>query len=70
MSLNPLILLARPARLERATYGFEVRCSIQLSYGRVGETVGRSFTAAETKRQDHGRSFGHGPGGIEKKWGG
>ena len=27
--------LARPARLERATYGFEVRCSIQLSYGRA-----------------------------------
>jgi hypothetical protein len=29
-----LILLARPARLERAAYGFEVRRSIQLSYGR------------------------------------
>lgn len=27
--------LARPARLELATYGFEVRCSIQLSYGRL-----------------------------------
>ncbi len=25
----------RPTRLERATYGFEVRCSIQLSYGRI-----------------------------------
>ncbi len=24
----------RPARLERATYGLEVRCSIRLSYGR------------------------------------
>ena len=25
----------RPTRLERATYGFEVRCSIQLSYKRI-----------------------------------
>ena len=32
---NYLILLARLARLERATYGLEVRCSIQLSYRRV-----------------------------------
>jgi hypothetical protein len=30
--------LARPARFERATYGFEVRCSIQLSYGRIRES--------------------------------
>ena len=33
-SSNPLISLARPARLERATCGFEVRRSIHLSYGR------------------------------------
>jgi hypothetical protein len=27
--------LACPARLERATYGLEGRCSIQLSYGQL-----------------------------------
>ena len=30
---------ARPARLERATYWFEARRSIQLSYGRIGEII-------------------------------
>ena len=34
----PLILLVRPARFERATYGFVVRHSIQLSYGRIALT--------------------------------
>jgi hypothetical protein len=32
---NPLVLLVRPARFERAAYGFVVRHSIQLSYGRM-----------------------------------
>jgi hypothetical protein len=35
MLANPLILLVRPARFELATYGFVVRHSIQLSYGRM-----------------------------------
>ena len=28
------MVMARPGRFERPTYGLEVRCSIQLSYGR------------------------------------
>ncbi len=31
--------LATPARFERATYGLEVRCSIQLSYGAFFDVV-------------------------------
>jgi hypothetical protein len=34
-----LKLLVRPARFERAAYGFEVRRSIQLSYGRLKNGV-------------------------------
>ena len=43
--------MARPVRLERTTCGFEVRRSIQLSYGRTGVSEG-------TRTLDH---WGHNP---------
>ncbi len=48
---NPFCLLARPARFERATYGLEVRCSIQLSYGRV---IGYSIFMKRSIIIEHG----------------
>ena len=45
-------LVARPARLERATCGFEVRRSIQLSYGRQ-EKNGVSEGTRTLGIQDH-----------------
>jgi hypothetical protein len=38
LTADPLKFLVRPERFERPTVGFEVRCSIQLSYGRTQET--------------------------------
>ena len=35
-SVQPIEILVRPEGLEPPTLGSEVRCSIQLSYGRIG----------------------------------
>lgn len=42
----PLRDRVRPARFELAAYGFEVRCSIQLSYGRPSSITSRALLGA------------------------
>ena len=39
MKINRTKMVARPERFELPTLWFEARCSIQLSYGRVAESV-------------------------------
>jgi hypothetical protein len=39
--------MARPERFELPTLCFEGRCSIQLSYGRVGHIDSKSFIASK-----------------------
>src|SRR5512139_1881790 len=51
IAMHPTWCMARPVRLERTTCGFEVRRSIQLSYGRFGVSEG-------TRTLDH---WGHNP---------
>ena len=42
--------LARPAGFEPAAYGLEVRCSIQLSYGRPVKILSRSQAPSHPNR--------------------
>jgi hypothetical protein len=48
--------MARPARLELATFCLEGRCSIQLSYGRVAVSDSKSGAASQNTFLDRLRS--------------
>ena len=56
---NQLILNVRPAGIEPATYGLEIRCSSPLSYGRLAQSatsVSQLVTAANGIHLHHGGS--------------
>ena len=42
-------ILVPPARFERATYGLEGRCSIQLSYGSISKIKFRCYDVTDSK---------------------